>query len=317
MKWFSIPIHDLKISIYSQIFRSNYLIDFVDKSDNWICKLPVRILDTEFFVDFNLYELFKVLGNVANVLYRKNDFDILKNVIKKYYSYTNEDLIVEIDFLKNVDDIFILRVQYKNNVSTSFNLQSLINELDLKKIVNVFNRVNIGSDRKNLEFQFLSSISKTEVRPGDFLEPGIFVKFNGKVEVSPGVNRLVCSNGMIDRLSIWNGLNFDFLYDYDFIQRSISLMKWMIERSKIKISKIREISIVLGQVYKANFLQKFWKSWSERIELGELTWYDVINDLTQSVNNTLGNMRYKVLQVYDEISKVESINHCPICSAKV
>jgi hypothetical protein len=200
---------------------------------------------------------------------------------------------------------------------TYITVRDFVSRVPIDTIKDRLNRLVVGGEGDHLEFQFLSQACRKEVSPGDFLDPGIFVKLNGKIEVSPGISRLVCTNGLIESMNMWENTNFDFLSDREMFTRALGMTDWLISKSGHKINSVREISAALGDTYRKSLLNRFWRSWSERIELKELDWYSVIADLTSFANRSLSNERYELLEIPNLITKFEKEGHCPTCSAEV
>lgn len=271
-------------------------------------------------LSYNLKDFIHPLGRAGRVMYEEKNYDALKNFLATYWSYKGEPQ-VEFDVIKGVGDegfdCLTLRNRVTREGDAHMTLQDFLGKVPMDKVKDKLNRLVISGDGDHIEMQFLATENRKEVKAGDFIDPGVFVRLNGKVEVSPGLNRLVCTNGLVDRMNIWEAQEFDFLTDRDMFQRALGLADWLISKAGQRVNSVREISAAFGDSYRKGLLNRYWKSWSEKIELKELMWYDVIADLTSFANRSLSNERYKLLEVPTLITRFETKGCCPTCSSAV
>jgi len=275
-------------------------------------KVDVPLDDVTF--EFDLRRLLSPLGQYGKILYDNEDHAGIKDALTKYWMHTARPRII-VEMADTEDETVYLR----SKVTTTE--ESTDDRVDLNKVITDINgsfpydRTVIGTDGKNLEVQFLNTRERKEVQEGDFVDCGLFIHVNGKVSVAPGINRLVCTNGLTERMNLMEGQ--DFRVNREFLDRAISLAGWLSEKSSQKVGMCREISVALRD-YPKSYLNRFWKSWTERIDLKELTWFDVINDITFAVNRTLTPIRYQALAMRDDIMAFDNKEcRCPTCSASV
>jgi len=263
--------------------------------------------------EFDLKRLASPLGAYFKVLYGEKDYSGIKDALTRYWKYKGKPKV-----FAEIVDTEKEAVYLRSKVTTVHESTDLV---DLNKLITDINstfpytRAVIGTDGANLEVQFLNANERKEVKANDFVDCGLFVHVNGKVSVAPGVNRLVCTNGLTEKMNLWEGQ--DYKVNSEFLQRSINLATWLTEKASHKVKMAREISVALKD-YPKSYMNRFWKSWSERIDLKELTWFDVINDLTFAVNRTLAPIRYQALAMAQDIKSYETdVCRCPTCSASV
>lgn len=187
---------------------------------------------------------------------------------------------------------------------------------NISKLPSSFNYYRVGFAGRNAEMQFLSESGRKEVKVGDFIDPGLFMHFTpDKRYMTVGFNRLVCTNGLTRRLSLFeaDGLG---TFDLEEYSKDIDkLFQWFEGTTKRKVESTREIAIALEHYVPKRTLKKHWKSWAERIDLKELTYFDVIDDVTREANNNLGGARYASLTIADHIERADSHGRCPVCSS--
>jgi len=258
------------------------------------------------------------LGRLWRVLYQNHEHTALKDVLLKYWKHTGVPM-VEVDLIKgkledeesNEDRTIVLRnrvLPFKEESDGRF--QRAIEGVQQSGLG--FDRAVVGSWGHNIELQFLNTKLRQQVSKGDFVDCGLFVALNGDVRVSAGLNRLVCTNGLVQKMDVWHERDYSFSPEY--VTSASRLMEWFKSIHGEKVGSVREISVVLD-LFPKTFVNKFWKKWSERIELKELTWYEVIDDLTRAVNTTLGAIRYNTLEVSQRIQGYGQ--RCHTCQAQV
>ena len=263
---------------------------------------------------FDLKRLMYPLGDYWRVMVKNEDFQSIRDALLKYWAYKGMPR-VRFEFA----DMGGVLVQLREKVT--IREDDGVKVIDLNKIIEGVNgsfdydRTVIGSDGSKLEFQFLSKRTRKEVLPGDFVDGGLFVAIDGQVRISAGLNRLVCTNGLTERLNVMSGT--DFSGSEEILQRAVNLINWLSNQTSHKVNNVRELSVALKD-FPEFLLNRFWKGWSEKIDLKELTWFDVIDSLTREGNKTLSNFRYRMLESYETINTYQTAEHrCPICSATV
>lgn len=319
VKWAEIPTEKLSKKLRSVEVKGSEIFSHLKASNNF--DIVFQPSNFEVPVSFNLKDLIAPLGRAGRVMYEEKNFSALGNFLNTYWTYKGEPSI-EFDVLIGGDekedfDHETLRSRFVRKGSSSVSLSEFISRIPLDKIKDKLNRVVLGSDNDHIEIQFLSTSNRKEVKAGDYLDPGIFVKLNGNIEIASGVNRLVCLNGVTSRMNMWEANELNFFTDKDMFDKALGMADWLISKSNQRVSSVREISAALGDKYRKNLLDKFYKVWAEKIELKELMWYDVIQDLTQYVNRSLSNERYQILEIPSLISTFEKKACCPTCSAAV
>lgn len=289
--------------------KATDVLDSITDNKSFLTTVEVENLK----VDISVKHLFQPLGDLWRVLFNEGDYKALRDSISTYWKYRGTP-VINADILKTDQEAHPIRIAISATERQKKNYVS-VNRLitDVNDSVN-YDRVYLGSDDHDLEFQFLSKRTEKMVRVGDMIQSGIFVHVNGGVRVSPGVHRLVCTNGMVQQMTMWKGSNYRF--GDSMINESIGLANWMIKQADHKIENFREISVAF-KVLPEGLLKKYSKEWAEKIDLKDLTWYDVINDLTASVNDTLSSRRYKVMSVSHQLMNFEKTHRCQTCSAHV
>lgn len=289
--------------------KANDVLDSL--TDNKSFLTTVRIEDMP--VDISVKHIFQPLGDFWRVLFNEGDYKALRDSITTYWRYKGTP-VINADILRSDVESHPIRVSIsmtERQKKSYVNVNRLITEVN--ESVN-YDRVYLGSDDKDLEFQFLSKRTEKMVKPGDMIQSGLFVHVNGGVRVSPGVHRLVCTNGMVQQMHLWKGANYRF--GDSMVNEAIGLANWMIKQAEHKITNFREISVAF-KLLPEGLLNRYSKQWAEKIDLKDLTWYDVINDLTASVNDTLSSRRYKVMGVSTQLMNFEKSHRCQTCSAHV
>lgn len=270
-------------------------------------------LDT---IELDLRKITSPLGDFWKTLHSEGDFGPIKDALQKYWQYKGKPALYSEFLVMEGGDS--QRILIRSKVALSD--KSREKALDLNRLIHDANesvdydKVVVGSDDSNLELQLLNTRHRTEIKAGDAVDCGLFININGGIKVAAGVNRLVCTNGLTRRVYAWKG--HDYKFGKEFIAKAMELANWMAEQGNIKVHGARELGVSLRD-YPKPMLNRFWKSWTERIDLKELTWQDVINDLTQSVNTTLSGVRYKVLQTPVVLDAYRAEHRCPTCSAHV
>jgi hypothetical protein len=271
------------------------------------------------FVEFNLSDMFSpVLGNFWRVLYDNEDFDGIRDAILKYWKY------------KDAPTLKAKMINFEDDTSAVLNTR-LTKEKDKEKSkydpneviagVNAsfeYDRCLVGSNNENIELQFLNSgnrINASRVpEVNDFIDPGLFVFMNGNVQISAGCNRLICKNGLTEHLNVFESREYRF--DQEILDRAVSLANWLVAKQDNKVESIRELSVILNS-YPKPMQSRYWKEWSAKIETGELTWFDVINDITFYANKYMDKTRRKLIQFGETVRHYETDAVCPVCSTHI
>ena len=275
-----------------------------------------RIPAGDFSLDFNVQKLVGILGDFWKVMHREKDYDAIRSAIRKYWAYQGKPTI-QAEYLETTaDETVFLRCKI---LKTEADVKK---SMDLNKVMEDVNdsfdydRIVVGSDDMHLELQLLVQEHRREVEKGDFLDAGLFLSVDQGIKVAAGVHRLVCTNGLTEPMMLWRGSDYRFGADGEYIRRATDLAGWLASQHDKKVNSVRELSVALKD-YSKPLMNRFWKYWSEQIDLGKLTWYAVINDMTQSVNSTLSSTRYNVLNVPAQVKRHEEEHRCPTCSAQV
>jgi len=277
-----------------------------------VAKVPAG----DFLLDFNARRLVGILGDFWKVMHREKDYDAIRSAIRKYWAYQGKP-VIQAEYLETTaDQTVFLRckvLKTKAEAEKALNLNKVLEDVNDSF---GYDRVVVGSDDMHLELQLLVQEHRREVAKGDFLDAGLFMSVDNGVKIAAGVHRLVCTNGLTEPMLLWKGSDYRFDVNGEYLRRATELAGWLVSQHDKVVNNIREISVVLKD-YSKPLMNRFWKSWSERIDLGELTWYEVINDMTQSVNSTLSSTRYDVLNVSGKVKRHEEEHKCPVCSAQV
>lgn len=265
-----------------------------------------------------LREIGAPLGQYWDTLYKKGEYSVLRDALQRYWTHAGTPRVL-IDIVSGIPEES--ETKAVEHVALRMKLAVIGKQADtrLPRIVDAVKKQQLGIDRvvvghhgDHVELQFLTKKMRQEVQKGDFVDCGLFVSLNGQVQVAAGLNRLVCTNGLTRKMNVWKADEFNF--DGAYLEQAQKLMDWFKGTTTQQVRHVRELSVVLDIFPKA-FVAKFWKGWSEAIELQNLTWFAVIDDMTRAVNNTLGDLRYKALSVGENIQHYDG--RCKSCSADV
>lgn len=256
------------------------------------------------------------LGKYWDTLYQRGEHTVLRDALRRYWQHTEVptfsiDLISGKDEETGTETQVLLRTKVvAPKTSVDDRLARIVAQMRNPTLG--VDRVVVGNQGDHAELQFLSKRFRGEIKSGDTVDCGLFVSLNGTVNVAAGINRLVCTNGLIRRLDAWT--KEDFSFDGSYFDRAQELFRWLQTTVDKKVHHTREISVVLD-LFPKTFVSRFWKRWSEAVELKELTWFQVIDDLTHAVNGTLGDLRYRTLAIPDRIDGYAG--RCHACSAEI
>jgi len=265
-----------------------------------------------------LQEIGSPLGKYWDSLFKKGDYSSLRDALRRYWGHAGTPRVL-IDIVSGVIEDSDTQAIEHVVLRTKLVVPGQKADTRLPRIVDGVQKQKLGIDRvvvghhgDHAELQFLAKRLRQEVQKDDFVDCGLFVSLNGQVQVAAGLNRLVCTNGLTRTMNVWKRDEFDF--DDSYFENAQRLMDWFKTTTTQRVGHVRELSVVLDIFPKA-FVAKFWKKWSEAIELKSLTWFNVIDDLTHEANSTLGSLRYKALSIGDDIQKYHG--RCHTCSANV
>ncbi len=294
-----IPIKEL-LSKSSSIIRSsaNSTVLYADKDIS--SQIPLKSI-----IDPSLLKVFETLSD-------QGKFSKAKDLIVEM----NEDSkkSISLSLIKENDGFKICNLSRINRLSENpINIEDFLIK-NLPDITKNFTYWRFAGEKNSVEFQFLSDNIRKEVKPGDFIDPGLFVTMTPRDRKSAiGFNRLVCGNGLIKQLeSIETGSN---PFSLDKKAEIEKLFEWFKGTTKRPVHSIREIAMALDKNVPSRILNKFWKTWAEKIDLKELTYFDVIADITNVANSTLSNARYNSLKLQDHFEAFDEHKSCPICAA--
>jgi len=276
--------------------------------------VPVKANGIDF--DFNLGDLFNpILGDFWKVMYAEGDFKEIKSSMISYWKYRNKPTLVANVAISNKGEHHFIGSRLVHDKSR----ESSINANDVIQGANKsfkYNRVMIGSVNDVIEFQLLNKTNRIEVKKGDFVDPGLFIWVNGGTKIAAGTNRLVCLNGLTEKINVWESERFNFDDSGEMLDRSVKLASWLASRQEKKVDSIRELACLMNN-YPKPMLMRFMEDWSKKVEAEELTWFDVINDITNYANKYLNKTRLQILQFSEILKAHEDKVFCPVCSTKI
>jgi len=314
VKWLRLEGKSLEKNVRSHVIEMVDLIEDLHISEDF--KSSREVDDINFI--FDTRKMIGPLGDYGRMLLETNEVKDLQCALRKYYAH-KEGSVMTFDAIKDEStsgEWLTLRSRiYLDPEKAPVSLERVVKEARLSEASSLFKSVVIGSDNWHLELQLLVESLRKEVKVGDFIDPGLFISLGDKVKFAVGINRLKCTNGLIQPLRLWDSDNFDFLRDQKLLESGLGMITWLQGKVGKRVNAVREIAMALGSKYSESLLKKFWKSWAERIDLKELDWFDVVADLTLEANKTLGSGRYRLLEVGDSIIQYDKDSRCPICFA--
>ena len=317
IKWLEVPTKNALDKFDSIEVKGSEIIEQLELSNDYYIRFSPN---KDLTLSYNIKDFIHPLGKLGRIMYEEKNYKGLRSSLQMYWGYKGEPT-VSFDVAKAIGEdgtgCVTLRNKLLKTDEENISVRSFMSRIPLDVISPKLDRLIVGGEGDHIELQFLAQSCRKEVSKGDFIDPGIFVKLNGKIEVSPGISRLVCTNGLIEQMNMWENASLDFLSDREMFTRALTMSDWLISKSGHKVNSVREISAALGDTYRKSLLNRYWRSWSERIELKELDWYTVIADLTSFANRSLSNERYELLEIPALITKIEKEGHCPTCSAEV
>ena len=254
-----------------------------------------------------------ILGSFWKTMYAEGESKMIKDALRQYWQYRekpalNARVVKAEDGAESTIGLSLVR-DIKKHVS-----------IDVNRVIEGvnksfgYNRAVIGTNMTHTEIQFLNSSRRVDAGVGNYLDPGLFIFMNGRVQVSAGVSRLVCTNGATERINLFENDSFEF--EPNMIDRAVNLTNWLVEQKGKPVRSIRELAVLLKD-YPKPLKQGFWQKWSERVEMKSLMWWDVIDDVTRYANSYLDNTRQKLLQIPEIVQSQELHTICPICASNV
>lgn len=271
------------------------------------------------------YSIRQMLGSSYNAwvrLYSHGEGKSAINIQKKLWGYEGTPSVL-FNTLDVDDDaglkktVTLNAIMYQGSQSPR-TLQDMFNIIDPTKMKETFQRVRFGYDSKGIEIQLLCETKRAEVKKGDFVDPGVFIAYGPyQQSVSAGINRLVCTNGLTRRMSLWETADMTRVLQPELVNDALSLAQWLSKTQTKPIHTVRELSAMLGNKFPSKIIKDNFKMWSERIDLNSLTQFDLIDDMTRAVNSTISANRYAVLNLPEAIEEAEQKScRCPVCSSE-
>jgi len=307
-----------KAEIKSQYYNLEKLIDddwLIDVDNDRITvatntdskKFPVAEIDISSFA--------KIAGQSQKIMLRdKSSQVVLKKYLKEVYSRSEKKPSVYIDFLES-DEISCVLRQKIVDTQTEDSFADIFEEFKTKL---KYKEVVIGSDGgHNAEVQLLFGediVVKKSPQKGDIVNKGLFFNLNGGVNVSYGINRLICTNGAVSRSSVFKRSMSEQILS-EVVAEAEILSTWFCGLPDKKVESIRTLSILLKDM-PSRVQKEYWKSWSEKFELDNLTYFEVVNDITEYAKRSLGYSRHVCMNIPNVFKKIEK-HECPVCSAGV
>jgi hypothetical protein len=258
-----------------------------------------------------------IFGNFWRVLYAEGDFEGIKSALHNYYKYISKpNIIADVIIAKNEEDNFLIRTKSLGG-GDGGKEKAVVDINVLLKDINKwfpYNSTVVGSNGSHVEFQFLDTTNRIDASKNDFIDPGLFVSVNGKVQVSPGLNRLICTNGLVERYHDFGGKEYKF--GDEFLKRGVELMKWLVEQQRELVPSVKELSVVT-HCLPSPMTTKYWKEWSQGIEERKLTYYDVIDNITSYANKHVDSTRNRILSFPAAYAEYKKNGACPVCHSDV
>lgn len=320
--WNEMPVKYLNENVSSVEVPINTVIDQIPqrKSEDFSDVISVSVNDRYISMDIK-----DVLGDfykpwVSMSYY--GEANEVRTICKKFNELRNNPRF-NIELLRTEDgkDVVLSKTNCMGSEKPSKLIEHL-SRLNVDTIQDKFPNVRVGSDGNNLELQFIREDAGVKsAEDGDILKPCIFVRMNKwspKLSISPGVYRLVCTNGLIRSMFFWKNTNMDFLNSESILKNAMDYVDWFISMKDRKVGSTRELAVILKRHLSERLLDSYWGEWAEKIDMRALTYYDVINDMTSTVNNTLTDIRYTTMNIGEKIeSYLASEHRCPVCMAKI
>jgi len=316
VKWYNVPIDQFFDTARTITLDGNQVLDRISEMNpKFDCVLDLTTEGGESFtVPYTVKELFKPIGSLGRQLVKDANVARAISLMREYWEMSK----VKPEFMFDVVQVesedkkpFDVLIRTKSG-SEDVGFTKLLEGIDHSIFTRNYSRVYMGGRDDHMELQFLSTSNRKQNIKGELFDPGMFVKVNGRVDAAPGVHWLVCTNGLTRQMRFVGREGLQVLNDETMLRDSINLLDWLIEKQGVAVGSIRELSVAFSSKYGKSFLSKFWKSWAEKIELKTLTWFDVFDDMTREVRDTLSGHRYDVMSVAD---RMQSTAFCPTCSA--
>lgn len=276
--------------------------------------------DAETAVNVRVNALLSGLGHSWQPILQNGtptDVDGLKSYMRIYKRCSGQPMFIKLDLLKTPEGVTeILRNRMTSNPNES-GFEDIWSKIrpkftDAKEIV--YGTEDRGA-RGEIQLLFGDDITVTDSpQVGDIVNKGLFFHLDNGVSYSCGINRLICTNGVTTQASLMKG-DIGDTFQTEAINRIRELVDWFCTLPNKKVTCVRELSLVFDK-FSTRVINHYWKSWSERIDLKTLTYFDVVNDVTNYANSSLGYTRQSCLNIRSNINRLTKHN-CPTCSAVI
>jgi len=308
-------------SLYADVdslIDENWSIDKEEQTVNAIIQTGDADLPA---VDVDVTSLVGVAGSSwRTMMYAEDSSAVpaLKSYLKKVYSLQKTKPSIYIDTVRSDDGTLAKVMRQKlvwNKKEVPFNetydrIKSRFD--DVKELV-----IGTEKSKQKAEIQMLFGddvVVDKSPQAGDIINHGLFIHINGQTYISYGVNRLVCTNGLVRNMTLFNDTMLSSLKD-ETLKNVRMVSEWFKELPDKKVDSVRCLSVLLNG-FPSNIIKSYWKTWSEKIELKQLTYYEVVNDLTSHANRSLGYTRQVCTGIQSRFEKLQK-HECPVCSASV
>jgi len=308
-----------KVNLRSKVVEFNQALD-----SDWMINENRQIkavtqVDGQ-YQEFNIDSLFSGLGSSWRTIFEKGgteDLALLKNYIKTYYKYLGVEPRIYLDVLE-VDKSVPIVLRNRVLARPDGTVEEVFNDIlpkfpDARALV-----VGHDGSEKRAEIQLLfgeDQLLKESPEKNDVVNHGIFLQIDSGVDISYGINRLICTNGLTARTNVWNRDLSRGMRD-ESINEIQKLVHWFSQLPNRRVGHVRELSILFDQ-FSPTVIKRYWKEWSEKVELQKLTFFDVVNDVTSHANNTLSYTRRASLGIRNNFKRIEERCECPTCRAKI
>lgn len=245
----------------------------------------------------------------------ESDKKALYDYIRAIHRLSDISPVIVVDRVSKGDETFTLR-QKTMPKAPEILFEDIFSSV--RDVVKDTKALVIGTNDRNLaEIQLLFGedikVDKSTEK-GDIINHGVFLHMNGDIRVSYGINRLACTNGMVHTTFPFSRSIPDSLHSM-YVDGIRSLVDWFCNLPDRKVESVRELSVLLKD-FPTRMLNTYWKTWSECISLGTLTYYDVVNDIIFYAKNALGGTRDMCISIPHYFKRLDD-HKCCTCSAPV